>query len=463
MNKIAVIGTGYVGLVTGACLSDFGLHVTCVDNDEEKINKLLQGIIPIYEPGLEPIVERNVYYKRLKFTTDIKAAVEECEVLFIAVGTPPAEDGSADLRYVEAVAREIAKHMNGYKVIVDKSTVPVGTGQRVKGWIKEELVKRGVDYDFDVVSNPEFLREGSAVYDFSHPDRVVIGAESSRAIEVMKQVYRVLYLNETPFVETNIETAEMIKYAANAFLAMKITFINEIANLCEKVNANVQDVAKAMGKDGRISPKFLHPGPGYGGSCFPKDTLALVEIGRQYGSPVTLIEKTVEANEYQKRLMAQKIEAILGNLEGKQLAILGLAFKPNTDDMREAPAITILNELAKKGATFKVYDPIAMKEAKWRLANIADKITYCENEYETMLGSDALVIITEWNQFRNLDLTRVKKLLKQPYFFDLRNIYRKDAMEKQGFKYVGVGQGIKTKQPLEDLTLAMKEVAATVE
>ncbi len=446
MNKIAIIGTGYVGLVTGSCLSDFGLNIICVDNDKEKIDNLHKGIIPIYEPGLEAIVERNVYYRRLSFTTDIKMAVEECDVIFIAVGTPPADDGSADLQYVETVARDIARYMNGYKVIVDKSTVPIGTGQRVKGWVKEELVKRGVSYDFDVVSNPEFLREGSAVHDFTHPDRVVIGAESEKAKEIMKQVYSVLYLNETPFIETNIETAEMIKYASNAFLAMKITFINEVANLCEKVGADVQDVARAMGRDGRISPKFLHPGPGYGGSCFPKDTLALAEIGKQYESPVTLVEQTVKANEYQKKLMANKIEDGLGDLKDKQLAILGLAFKPNTDDMREAPSITILNELAKKGASFKVYDPIAYKEAKWRLENIQDRIIYCENEYETMEGSDALVIITEWNQFRKLNLDRVKKLLKQPYLFDLRNIYRKEYMEKQGFKYYGVGQGIGTLQ-----------------
>ncbi|WP_243293127.1 UDP-glucose/GDP-mannose dehydrogenase family protein [Bacillus sp. FJAT-47783] len=440
MHKIAVVGTGYVGLVTGACISDFGLNVLCVDIDEEKVEKLRKGIIPIYEPGLQPIVERNAYYKRLEFTTDIQHAVSEYDVIFIAVGTPPAEDGSADLKYVEAVARDIGKYMNGYKVIVDKSTVPIGTGQKVKGWVQDELEKRGVNHEFDVVSNPEFLREGSAVHDFTHPDRVVIGAESEKAMSIMKEVYRVLYLNETPFIETNIETAEMIKYAANAFLAMKITFINEVANLCEKVGANVQDVAKAMGRDGRISPKFLHPGPGYGGSCFPKDTSALAEIGKQFDSPMTLIETTVKANERQKIIMAEKIEQELGGLEGKQLAILGLSFKPNTDDMREAPSITILNELAKKGATFKVYDPIAYKEAKWRLENINDKITYCENEYETMKDSDALVIITEWNQFRNLHLDQVKQLLKQPYFFDLRNIYRREAMEVQGFKYVGVGQ-----------------------
>ncbi len=458
MNKISIIGTGYVGLVTGACLSDFGLNVLCMDNNVEKIKKLEQGIIPIYEPGLDVIVERNVANHRLAFTTDMKKAVEESDVIFIAVGTPPAEDGSADLKYVEAVARDIGRYMNGYKVVVDKSTVPVGTGQRVKLWVREELAKRGASYDFDVVSNPEFLREGSAVYDFTHPDRVVIGAESQRALERMKQVYRVLYLNETPFIETNIETAEMIKYASNAFLAMKITFINEIANLCEKVGADVQDVAKGMGRDGRIGPKFLHPGPGYGGSCFPKDTLALAKIGREYGAPITLIEQTVKANEAQKRLMVAKIMEGLGSLVGKQLAVLGLAFKPNTDDMREAPALVILNELAKQGARFKVYDPKAMDEAKWRLANLKDRITYCQNEYEAIEGSDALVILTEWNQFRSLNLSRVKELLKEPYFFDLRNIYKRDMMEKAGFYYFGVGQGKR-----DDLIAGQQQVAATKE
>lgn len=396
--------------------------------------------------------------RRLAFTTDMKKAVEESDVIFIAVGTPPAEDGSADLRYVEAVARDIAHYMNGYKVIVDKSTVPVGTGQRVKQWVREELAKRGVDYEFDVVSNPEFLREGSAVYDFTHPDRVVIGAETLRAFERMKQVYRVLYLNETPFIETNLETAEMIKYASNAFLAMKITFINEIANLCEKVGADVQDVAKAMGRDGRIGPKFLHPGPGFGGSCFPKDTMALAKIGREYGAPVTLIEQTVKANEAQKMLMVAKIREGLGSLVGKQLAILGLAFKPNTDDMREAPVLVILNELAKQGMRFKVYDPKAMEEAKWRLANLKDQITYCQSEYEAIDGCDALVILTEWNQFRSLDLPRVKKLLKEPYFFDLRNIYKREMMEEAGFYYFGVGQGKKG-----DCRERQKEAAASKE
>ncbi|HZJ56825.1 MAG TPA: UDP-glucose/GDP-mannose dehydrogenase family protein [Clostridia bacterium] len=463
MSKIAVIGTGYVGLVTGTCLSDFGHNIICVDNDREKIDKLQKGIIPIYEPGLAPIVERNVYYKRLLFTRDIKEAVEECDVIFIAVGTPPADDGSADLQYVEAVARDIARHMNRYKVIVNKSTVPIGTGQRVKGWVTEGLLDRGVSHDFDVVSNPEFLREGSAVHDFTHPDRVVIGAESKKAMDIMKNVYSVLYLNETPFVETNIETSEMIKYSSNAFLAMKITFINEVANLCEKVGANVQDVARAMGRDGRISPKFLNPGPGYGGSCFPKDTLALAQIGKEYGAPVTLIEKTVEANELQKKIAAQKVEDVLGDLSGRTLSILGLSFKPNTDDMREAPSITILNELAKKGADFRVYDPIAYKEAKWRLKNLEDRVTYCQNEYEAMEGSDALIIITEWNQFRNLNLKRVKELLKEPYFFDFRNIYRRDTLESQGFFYTGMGQGAKGTFSLssgKEEPPALSEVAA---
>lgn len=440
MYKIAVVGTGYVGLVTGTCLSDFGLDVTCVDNNEEKVKKLKEGVIPIFEPGLDTIVERNVYYKRLKFTTDIKTAVENCEVIFIAVGTPPAEDGSADLTYVKAVAADIARYMNGYKVVVNKSTVPIGTGKLVKEFITSELQKRGASIEFDVVSNPEFLREGSAVHDFAHPDRVVIGSESERAREVMKSVYRVLYLNETPFVETNIETAEMIKYASNAFLAVKITYINEIANLCEKVGANVQDVAKAMGRDGRIGPKFLHPGPGYGGSCFPKDTLALADIGKKYGSPVTLVESTVQANENQKLLMVKKIESELGNIKGKKLAVLGLAFKPNTDDMREAPSITILRELAAKGVSFRAYDPEAMEEAKWRLKDIEEKITYCRDEYETIKDCDAVVILTEWNQFRNLNLGRIKTELKEALFFDLRNIYKRKYVEEQGFKYIGVGQ-----------------------
>ncbi|MCL1818907.1 MAG: UDP-glucose/GDP-mannose dehydrogenase family protein, partial [Spirochaetaceae bacterium] len=363
MHTIAVIGTGYVGLVTGACLADFGLNVICADIDCAKIEKLKKGEIPIYEPGLDIIVERTAYYKRLSFTLDVEAAVREASVVFIAVGTPPAEDGSADLRYVEAASRAIARALNGYKVIVGKSTVPVGTGQKVKRWLQDELAKTGRCAEFDVVSNPEFLREGSAVYDFTHPDRVVIGCDSPRALATMKQVYRVLYLNETPFVETTIETAEMIKYAANSFLAVKITFINEIANLCEKTGANVQDVARAMGKDGRIGAKFLHAGPGYGGSCFPKDTRALAELARNAGVPVSIVEAAIAANDRQKFRMVEKISLCLGSLKGKTIAVLGLAFKPNTDDMREAPALTILAELARRGARLQVYDPAAMTEA----------------------------------------------------------------------------------------------------
>lgn len=440
MVRISIVGTGYVGLVTGTCLSDFGLKVTCVDIDKEKIENLKKGILPIYEPGLKGIIERNAYYKRLRFVTDIREAVENSDVIFIAVGTPSTGDGKADLRYVELVAKDIGKYMNEYKVIVNKSTVPIGTGKLVKEIIHQELEKREVRYEFDIVSNPEFLREGSAIYDFTHPDRVVIGTESQRAKDIMKNVYRVLYLNETPFIETNIETAEMIKYASNSFLAMKITFINEIANLCERAGANVQQVARAMGRDGRISPKFLHSGPGYGGSCFPKDTRALVRISQDYKAPVTLIETTIKANENQKRLMACKILDTLDSVKGKELAILGLSFKPKTDDMREAPSITILNELYKNGAKFRVYDPIAMEEARNVFKNIEDRIVYCNDEYDAIKDADALIIITEWNQFRNLDLDKIMQSIKQPYFFDLRNIYEREIVENRGFKYIAVGQ-----------------------
>ncbi len=440
MYKIAVIGTGYVGLVTGTCLSDFGMEVTCVDNDKTKIDSLNNGIIPIYEPGLQLIVERNTYYKRLKFSTDIKAAVEEADVVFIAVGTPPAEDGSVDLSCVYSCAEEIGSFINGYKVVVMKSTVPVGTNRKIAELIRKKLEARGVSYDFDVVSNPEFLREGTAVYDFTHPDRVVIGSDSDRAKEIMKGVYRVLYLNETPFVETDPETAEMIKYASNAFLAMKVTFINEIANLCEKVGADVQDVARAIGRDGRIGPKFLHAGPGFGGSCFPKDTRALADMGKKHGARLMLVESTISANERQKLLMVEKIEKGLGGVEGKTLGILGLAFKQNTNDMREAASITILNRLAEKGAFLRAYDPAAMEEAAKVFSNLKGKILFCSDEYDAVKGADAVVILTEWNQFRNLDLNRIKSLLKEPCFFDLRNIYRRSFMEQKGFVYFGVGQ-----------------------
>lgn len=446
MATIAVAGTGYVGLVSGACLADFGNTVICVDNNKDKIDTLKKGGIPIYEPGLEAVVARNVASGRLSFSTDMANAVQKSEVVFIAVGTPPADDGSADLKYVEAVARELAQAMNGYKVIVDKSTVPVGTGRKVHSWVLEELQKRGgdaVNYGFDVVSNPEFLREGSAVQDFMHPDRVVIGAESEKARDLMKNVYRSLYINETPYIETNIETAEMIKYASNSFLAVKITFINEVANLCEKVGANVQDVAKAMGRDGRIGSKFLHPGPGYGGSCFPKDTQAMARIGRDHGSPLSIVETTIKANDKQKLMMIDKIEQGLGgkgSLKGKTIAVLGLAFKPNTDDMREAPAITIIEGLVARGALIKACDPAAIAEATWRLEDLKDKVSYFEDEYETLEGADALVLMTEWNQYRNLDLDKVKALLTRPVFFDLRNVYKRPEVESKGFVYFGVGK-----------------------
>lgn len=442
MARITVIGTGYVGLVSGACLADFGNTVVCVDVDQRKIDMLNAGQIPIYEPGLDDVVSRNVKAGRLSFTMDVATAVKASEVVFIAVGTPPADDGSADLSYVLEAAESIAKAMTSYLVVVDKSTVPVGTARLVHRRIADTLAQRGQLIPFDVVSNPEFLREGTAVYDFMHPDRVVIGTDSERALNLMKDVYRVLYLNETPFIETNLETAEMIKYAANGFLAVKITFINEIANLCEKVGANVLDVARAMGKDGRISPKFLHPGPGYGGSCFPKDTKALADIGKKYGSPLSVVEATIEANERQKEKMVEKIESAVGNLQGATIAILGLAFKQNTDDMREAPSLKIIEGLVKKGARCRVYDPAAMHEAQWRLQAYRESLEFCGNEYEAMTGSDALVIVTEWNQFRDMDLERVKSLLKRPVFIDLRNIYRRKIIESAGMSYYAVGQGI---------------------
>ena len=440
MSSIAVIGTGYVGLVSGACLADFGNHVTCVDIDAGKIEQLKAGEIPIFEPGLDAVVARTCKAGRLTFTTDLQAAVQANDVIFIAVGTPPANDGSADLRHVEDAARAIARAMNGHKVIVDKSTVPVGTGRKVAAWVREELASRRADHGFDVVSNPEFLREGSAVQDFTHPDRVVIGSDSPQARTTMKEVYRALYLNETPYIETGLETAEMIKYAANAFLAMKITFINEVANLCEKVGANVQEVATALGKDGRIGAKFLHAGPGYGGSCFPKDTLALARTGRDFGEPLSLIEATITANERQKAHAVRKIEDRMGGVAGKTIAILGLTFKPNTDDMREAPSITICEGLVARCARLRIWDPAGMKEAEWRLKAIWGSVCFAINEYDAIEGVDALIILTEWNQFRNLDLDRVEKLMKGLFFFDLRNIYERQEVEAKGLRYFGVGQ-----------------------
>ncbi len=437
--KIGVIGSGYVGLVAGACLADFGHEVICMDIDEKKIAGLKNGVMPIYEPGLDDVVNRNSLYKRLSFSSDIEFTVKNTGVLFIAVGTPPKDDGSADLQYVLAVAGEIGKHMDSYKVIVDKSTVPVGTGQLVKKTVEKELAKRNFKVDFDVVSNPEFLREGKSIHDFTHPDRIVIGCESDKAQEIMKKVYRVLYINNTPFVFTNIETAELIKYASNAFLAVKISFINEMALLAEKVGGNVQEVAKAMGMDGRISPKFLHAGCGYGGSCFPKDTKAIVDIAKSSGVELNVIRAAIEANEKQKMEMVKKVIFAMGDLKEKTIAVLGLTFKPETDDMREAPSLVIVPELIKKGAKIKAFCPQGFKEAKWRLKNYSKDIAYCSDSYETVKDSHALIILTEWNQFRGLDLEKIKTSMKDNYFFDLRNIYAKDDTARKLFKYSGVG------------------------
>jgi UDPglucose 6-dehydrogenase len=430
---IAVIGTGYVGLVTGTCFAEFGVDVTCVDVDAEKIARLSEGVMPIYEPGLEQLVAKNTQADRLRFTTDIKSAVEQSLVIFIAVGTPPSEDGSADLSYIEEAARSIARYMNGYKVVVTKSTVPVGTGERVRSIIREHQPKR---INFGVVSNPEFLREGAAINDFMRPDRVVIGSRDEEAIAIMRDLYRPLYLIETPFVITSLEAAELTKYAANAFLATKISFINEIANLCERVGCDVHDVARAIGMDGRIGRKFLHPGPGFGGSCFPKDTRALISIARQYDYEPLIVNAVVEVNERQRAAMVPKIEKLVGDLNGKKIAVLGLSFKPETDDMREAPSIDIIRELIRRGASVIAYDPVAMPEA----AKVLPDIAYAEDEYAAVTGSDALVFVTEWNQFRALNMERIRSLMRTPKIADLRNIYEPEALRELGFDYVGVGR-----------------------
>jgi UDPglucose 6-dehydrogenase len=430
--RIVVIGSGYVGLVSGACLSEFGHDVVCVDNDKGKIDGLLKGVIPIFEPGLDDVVKTNVAEGRLSFTTDLKASVPGADAVFIAVGTPTRRgDGHADLSYVFAAAEEIAHSLTNYTVVVTKSTVPVGTNRKVAEIVK----KANPAADFDVASNPEFLREGSAIEDFRRPDRVVVGADTDKARDVMKEVYRPLYLNETPIVFTTLESAEIIKYASNAFLATKITFINEMADLCEKVGGNVQDVARGMGLDGRINPKFLHAGPGYGGSCFPKDTLALLKTAQEYGAPTKIIEAVVAVNDARKKAMGVKIENAFGGLKGKTVAVLGLTFKPNTDDMRDAPALDIVPYLQAKGAVIKAFDPEGAKEAKTRL-----KLDLCKDAYDAMEGADGVVILTEWNQFRALDLEKVKKLLKNPIMVDLRNIYRPAMMKEAGFEYTSVGR-----------------------
>jgi len=437
--KISVIGTGYVGLVQGVVLADFGLSVTCMDVDESKIEKLLNNEIPIYEPGLAELTDKVVKTGRIDFTTDIKKTVESSEVIFIAVGTPPKEDGSADLQYVLSVAKEIGKNINGYKVIVDKSTVPVGTGKLVRQAVQKELDARGVSFDFDVVSNPEFLREGKAIGDCLRPDRIVIGTESQRAQEIMRKVYSVLFLNKTPFVFTGLESAEMIKYASNAFLAVKISFINEMALLAEKVGANVQEIARAMGMDGRISPKFLHAGPGYGGSCFPKDTKAIVDIAKQNDEELLVIKAAIDANVKQKSKMVDKILGKMKSVEGKTIGILGLSFKPETDDMRDAPSLDIIKGLVKNGAKIKAFCPEGMSEAAWRLEDCSDKIEYCTDGYQVAKDADGLVLVTEWNQFRGMDLEKVAGSMKGKFFFDLRNIYLEDPQAQNLFDYSCVG------------------------
>lgn len=433
--KISVIGAGYVGLVSGACFSEFGHTVTCVDNDEKKIEMLNSGEVPIYEPGLKELITKNRNGKRLFFTTDRKKAVSESDAVFIAVGTPASRrgDGYADLVYVYDVARELAADLEGYTVIVDKSTVPVGTARQVTRIINEN----NPDADFDVVSNPEFLREGAAIKDFMHPDRVVLGVESDRAEEVLKDLYRPLYLLDCNFVITNIETAELIKYTSNAFLATKISFINEIANLCEVVGADVRDLARGVGFDGRIGKKFLHAGPGYGGSCFPKDTKALLRAAQEHGVALRVVEAVVEVNAAQKARMVRKIrKALKGSEAGKKIGFLGLSFKPETDDMRDAPALTIIPSLVEKGAIVKAHDPVSKDVA----AQLMSNVEFVDDAYEVAEDADAVVLITEWNQYRALDLERIKKIMKEPVFIDLRNVYNPQHMRKIGFDYVGVGR-----------------------
>jgi UDPglucose 6-dehydrogenase len=432
--KIAVIGSGYVGLVSGACFSEFGFEVVCVDQDTGKIAQLKAGQVPIYEPELDTLVRNNVARRRLSFTTELGTAMQGAAAVFIAVGTPSRRgDGHADLSYVYAAAESIAREIRGYTVVVTKSTVPVGTGREV-----EQIIRRtNPRAEFDMVSNPEFLREGSAIGDFMRPDRVVIGCESERARDVMRQLYRPLFLIETPILFTNLETSELIKYASNAFLAMKISYINQISDLCDNVGADVHDVARGIGLDGRIGPKFLHPGPGYGGSCFPKDTLALVKTARDANAPISLIETTVEFNDARKRQMVDRIVAAAGgSAAGKTVAALGLTFKPNTDDMRDSPSLIILPELAKRGARVQAHDPVGIEEAKKSMP----ELRYCEDAYDAAAGADVLVILTEWNSYRALDLQRIKALMKAATIVDLRNIYRPDEVAQLGYRYVSLGR-----------------------
>jgi UDPglucose 6-dehydrogenase len=433
--RVAMIGVGYVGLVSGACFADFGHQVTCVDTDGEKIARLGRGDVPIYEPGLAALVATNLSQNRLKFTTDLSSAVRDAELVFIAVGTPSRRgDGHADLSYVYSAARELAGHLQDRSVVVMKSTVPVGTGDEVEAILRDLRP----NLDISVVSNPEFLREGAAIRDFKHPDRIVVGLEDERAREVMAELYRPLYLNAAPILYTSRRTAELIKYAANAFLATKITFINEIAELCEKVGADVQEVARGIGLDNRIGAKFLHAGPGFGGSCFPKDALALIKTAQEEAAPMRIVETVVAVNDARKRAMAEKIsEALGGSVRGKTIAVLGLTFKPNTDDMREAPSIALIAALQEFGARINAYDPAGMENARQMLGGVG----YCPGPYECAEKADALVIVTEWEQFRALDFDRLKQVMANALLIDLRNVYRPEEVVRHGFRYVGIGRG----------------------
>ena len=434
-----VIGTGYVGLVTGACFSEFGVQVACADKDDDKVATLERGVMPIYEPGLEELVSRNVRAGRLSFTSDAAEAIRSSLVAFIAVGTPPADDGSTDLRFVEEVAREIGQNLEGYMVVVTKSTVPVGTSEKVRGWIQEELDLRGSSTRFSMASNPEFLREGAAIGDFMRPDRVVIGVseDDEQALAILTDLYRPLFLNETPFVITNIPTAELSKYAANAFLATKISFINEIANCCERIGGDVQGIARAMGLDKRIGSKFLHAGPGFGGSCFPKDTLSAAHFARELGQSLEIVEATIRVNQRQRERMLEKAIGMLGGeVSGKRVAMLGLSFKPETDDMRDAPSTFIAEGLLGRGAKVSAFDPQAMGEASRMLPDL----DLCKDAYEACTDADLLIIVTEWNEFRMLDLDRVKEKMRETVMLDLRNIYDPGPMRAAGFQYECVGR-----------------------
>jgi UDPglucose 6-dehydrogenase len=443
MVNITVVGTGYVGLVTGACLADFGNRVICVDNDPKKLESLERGEIPFYEPGLRELVEMNRKRDRLSFSGKVEESVPRSDVVFIAVGTPPDKSGHADLKYVRQVAEAIADHLDGYTIVVTKSTVPTGTGKLVESIIRE----RRPDGEFDVVSNPEFLREGSAIGDFMRPDRVVIGASSEKAMDLMESIYRPLYLLRTPIVRTTVSNAEMIKYASNAFLALKISYINEIANVCDAVGADVTVVARAMGLDGRISDKFLHAGPGYGGSCFPKDTLALTHIAENVGYRFRTLEAVLEVNQLQHLRMVEKVQSLVGDLRGKVVAVLGVTFKPNTDDVRDAPSLVILPELQKRGATIRAHDPIVSE-----LEGI-EGVTWCKDAYEAAQGADCLLLMTEWNEYRDLEFMRLKNVMRSNMFVDCRNIYNPRKVREYGFAHAGVGRSYDAAAPwiMEDV------------